>query len=185
MKPRNPLSTIVSFALLMTFWLVMSGFFDVFHITIGALCVGVVLFLDARLKRARYFDDEVDILATVRYGRGIYFLLWLVWQMIVSGLQVARLILSPHIENQSQVIKFRAHLPNPQAYVILANSITLTPGTLTLELQGDEFTVHALSPSSYAGILDDSMPLQVLRIFTKETHPVVHDVRFLGSEDFR
>jgi multicomponent Na+:H+ antiporter subunit E len=50
-----------------------------------------------------------------------------------------------------------------------------------LDIQGDEFTVHALSPSSYGGIIDDSMPQMVLRLFVKEVYSVVYDVRFFHS----
>lgn len=181
MTQRKPLSLIVSFVLLMTFWTVMSGHIDAFHLGLGVFCVTLVMAIDSRLRRTPIADDEIDVLGRLRYGYGIYYLAWLLVQIFLAGFQVARMIMMPGLRNQTCILKFRARLPNAQAQVILGNSITLTPGTITLDIQGDEFTVHALMPDSYAGIVDDSMPQKVLRLFSKEVHPVVYDVRIIHS----
>lgn len=178
-KKRSIFSLFVSFSLLMTFWLVMSGLFDVFHIGIGVLCVALVMGLDATLKNRKFADDDQDVLSQIRYGYGVYFLGWLVVQIVISGVHVVGVILSPRYVNRTSIIKFKVDLPSAQARVILGNSITLTPGTLTLDIQGDEFTVHALIPDSYAGIVDDSMPRHVLRLFTTDVRQVVSDVRIV------
>lgn len=182
MTLRNPFSLLVSFALLMTFWTVMSGHLDAFHLGLGAVCVAIVLAIDSKLRRTPLAGDEIDAMARLRYGYGIYFLAWLLTQVFIAGFQVARVILTPGLRNRTCILKFRADLPNAQARVILGNSITLTPGTITLDIQGDEFTVHALTPGSYAGIVDDSMPRMVLRLFSKDDRPVIHDIRFHHSD---
>lgn len=179
MKKRSILSLLVSFSLLMSFWLVMSGYFDAFHIGLGVVCVVLVMGIDAKLKGIRFYDDDEDVLSQIRYGYGLYYIGWLLVQIVISGIHVAGVILSPRYVNRTALVTFKVDLPSAQARVILANSITLTPGTLTLDVQGDTFTVHALVPESYAGIVDDSMPRHVLKLFTTDVRQVISDVRIL------
>jgi multicomponent Na+:H+ antiporter subunit E len=183
MKKRSYFSLIVSFILLMSFWLVMSGLFDVFHIGLGVLCIALVMGIDAKLKSLKYEDDDEDVLSQIRYGYGVYYVFWLVWQIVISGIHVAGVILSPRYVNRTAIVKFKVDLPSAQARVVLGNSITLTPGTLTLDIQDNEFTVHALIPESYSGIVDDSMPRHVLRLFTTDVRQVVSDVRIYHEGD--
>jgi multicomponent Na+:H+ antiporter subunit E len=176
MKARSPISHVISFVMLMAFWLLMSGKYDAFYITLGVLSVGVVMALDAIIKRHMFFTDEVDSLRTLRYAYLPVFVVWLIGQVVLSGIHVAKLILHPKLPIATAIVTFRVDLPNPQARVILANAITLTPGTLTILVEGDHFTVHALSPASYEGILDGSMPDKVLRLFQPEGRAAVSDV---------
>ncbi len=183
-KKRSYFSLIMSFSLLMSFWLVMSGFLDVFHIGLGVVCVLIVMGIDAKLKNLQYYHDDQDALSQIRYGYGFYYVGWLIVQIVISGIHVAGVILSPRMQIRTSIVKFKVDLPNAQSRVILGNSITLTPGTLTLDIQGDEFTIHSLIPSSYAGIVDDTMPRNVLKLFTKEVRQVVSDVRiYHNGED--
>lgn len=183
MKKRSVFSLLVSFALLMSFWLVMSGFFEPLQIGMGVVCVLIVMLVDAKLKNLHYEADDHDVLPQIRFGYGLYYIGWLVWQIVISGIHVAGVILSRRQVNQTAIVKFNVDLPSVQARVILGNSITLTPGTLTLDIQGDEFTVHALFPESYAGIVDDSMPQHVLKLFTADVRPVIRNVRITHQED--
>jgi multicomponent Na+:H+ antiporter subunit E len=80
------------------------------------------------------------------------------------------------------MVTFKVDLPSSHAKVILGNSITLTPGTLTVDIEDDTFTIHALDSNSYAGIEDDSMPRQVLSLFSSEDRPVVRDFKILNPE---
>jgi multicomponent Na+:H+ antiporter subunit E len=167
----------------MSFWLAMSGYFDVFHIGLGVLCVLLVMGIEAKLKNVMYFSDDEDVLSRLRYGYGLYYIGWLVWQIVISGIHVAGVILSPRYVNRTAIVKFKVDLPNAQARVILGNSITLTPGTLTLDIHDNEFTVHALIPESYSGIIDDSMPRHVLKLFTTDVRQVVSDIRIYHEGD--
>lgn len=170
-----------SFVALMIFWFVMSGFFDPIHGLMGLASVLAVMALNYQLKKHQYFEDEVDVLNELRYLRMSYYIFWLLWQIILSGIQVVRIILSPKMPIKPQVIRFKVDLPSAHAKMILGNSITLTPGTLTVDINDDEFLVHSLVPGSYEGIVDDSMPQQVLKLFTKQVHPVVSDVTIANS----
>lgn len=112
-----------------------------------------------------------------------YYFGWLMVQIVISGVHVARLLLSPSLPIKTSMVKFKVDFPNPHCKMILGNSITLTPGTLTVDIRGDEFIVHAISPNSYEGIASDKMPQQVLKLFTTEMRPVVSDFEVINSRE--
>lgn len=183
MKTLSIRSYIITFIALMTFWFIMSGYFDMVHNIMGIVSVGVVIAINYQLKKHKYFEDEVDVLEVLRFGRLIIYLFWLAWQILVSGFQIARVILTPSLPIETSMIRFKVDLPNAHAKMILGNSITLTPGTLTVDIHDDEFMVHAIIPEAYEGIIDDKMPQEVLKLFTKDVHPVVSDVTIISDKE--
>jgi multicomponent Na+:H+ antiporter subunit E len=176
------LSLLLSFLSLMAFWLIMSGFFDILHISYGIVSVAVVLAVNFKLKTHRFFEDEMDDLLHLRFGNVIVYIPWILLQILKSGFHVAFIILRPSKPVQPALLKFRVDLPSAHAKMILGNSITLTPGTLTIDIKGNEFTVHALSETSYAGIVNDAMPRKVRGLFVKDSKPVISDVEIITEQ---
>lgn len=87
----------------------------------------------------------------VRYG-------WLLLGEIISANRaVMRMVLDLSFEPKPQLVKFSSGLKKERHRVVLANSITLTPGTITCLLEGDEFLVHALDESLVDGLDDGAM----------------------------
>lgn len=76
---------------------------------------------------------------------GAHFIFRFFLELLKANLEMAWLILHPRLPISLQVVRFRSKLRNPLSRIILANTITLTPGTLTLDVVGDEFIVHAVS----------------------------------------
>ena len=91
----------------------------------------------------------------------------LVWETIKSNLYVSKIIYSRNIEIQPHLVFFRTNLKSAVARVVLANSITLTPGTLTVLLSDDLFCVHCLNSSLVEGI-DESAFVKQLRKIEEE-----------------
>ncbi len=176
------LSLLLSFLSLMAFWLIMSGFFDILHISYGIVSVAVVLAVNFKLKTHRFFEDEMDDLLHLRFGNVIVYIPWILLQILKSGFHVAFIILRPSTPVQPALLKFRVDLPSAHAKMILGNSITLTPGTLTIDIKGNEFTVHALSEASYAGIVNDAMPRKVRGLFLKDSKPVISNVEIITEQ---
>jgi multicomponent Na+:H+ antiporter subunit E len=87
----------------------------------------------------------------------------LIREITVSNIEVVRAILSPRLPIQPHFLRVRTRQTTDLGKVILANSITLTPGTVTVDVQGDELLVHALTESSgravEEGHLDRAVPL--------------------------
>ncbi|MEE8424943.1 MAG: Na+/H+ antiporter subunit E [Elusimicrobiota bacterium] len=132
------LMTVVLFA----FWIVLSGKFDPFHLSLGILSALGVAFATRNLGR---------LAPRIRGGHsGTWlhwplYLPWLAWQVVLSAVQVTAIVLHPRLPISPRLIKFRCKLPNTVAHLTLANSITLTPGTVTIDLHGDSYTIHALT----------------------------------------
>jgi multicomponent Na+:H+ antiporter subunit E len=161
----------------------MSGFFDITHSIMGIISVSIVLGINYKLKSYSFYDGETDIIKDIRFIYVPYYLGWLLVQIIISGISVAKILLSPSLPIQTSVVKFKVDYPNPHCKMILGNSITLTPGTLTIDINDDEFIVHAISPASFEGLASDQMPQQVLRLFTKDPHSVISDFEVIKSKE--
>lgn len=80
------------------------------------------------------------------------YVLVLLKEIIKANVSTIRMVLSYQYEIEPVLVKFRTSLKTPAARVILANSITLTPGTITIALEGDELTVHALDQDFARGL---------------------------------
>jgi len=126
-----------------TFWVVLSGMFDAFHLTLGVIsCLLVAHFSHDLLF---YGDDDQS------WVRGLWgfitYVPWLFYQIIIANLQVAYVVLHPRMFEliDPHVIRFKTKLKRPISKVIFAQSITLTPGTITVSIHDDEFSVYALT----------------------------------------
>ncbi len=140
--------------LLFVFWVVLSGKFDVFHLGIGvASAVWIALGTQRLLLRTpAIVPDDRHPLTAIVWGRLLLYIPWLGWQVVLSGLQVAWLVIHPKMPISPLVVRFNTPLPHELARLTLANSITLTPGTVTLDVEGDTFVVHALTTGSAAAL---------------------------------
>lgn len=168
-------------AILLLLWLVLSGHLDAFHIGLGVAAVAFVLWINRPVQSAPLEASGEFSREPVRVLRLLTYLPWLFWQMLASGLYVAYLSLHPRCPVAPLLLRFRSHQPNLSAQVVLGNSITLTPGTLTIEIRDGELTVHALTERSADGFLEGSMPRRVARLFGAHPEPPLDQVRKLRS----
>lgn len=182
-KSKFSRNTILQAVLLMLFWLLLSGLYDLMHISFGVFSVILVMLMNYPLRR-RLFAMEEERSATLSFSRlqrlSLY-IPWLLWQIIVSSVQVAYVVLHPRCPIDPSLLRFKTKLINVSSKVILGNSITLTPGTITLEIEEDVFLVHALMDISSTGIIDGSLPGQVAKLYEKEPGQVVGDVEIIKT----
>lgn len=144
-------------AVLLLFWLVMSGIYTPFLITAGVIfSVAVALFCAKRL-------GVVD-----RDGHPIHLILsaatfwpWLAWQIVLSAWTVSRIILSPSLPISPTLVRVKTGQKTDVGKVTYANSITLTPGTISVDLDGDEILVHALTRNGAADLAAGAMNRRV------------------------
>jgi multicomponent Na+:H+ antiporter subunit E len=169
--------------LLMALWLVLSGHFDLEHIIYGAVSVLLVVWLNYRISYIPMSNGEQIHGTNVIIHRMVLYLIWLLWQIIKSGTFVAYLTLHPKMPINPMVVRFRSRLPNPLAKVILGNSITLTPGTLTLDIKEDFFTVHALVDDTEEDLVSGDMEARVGRLYLDKCTPeeMCTDIAILKS----
>lgn len=107
------------------------------------------------------FSVKKDIGYIKKSGYIIEYLIVLLIEIIKANICVSKMVMSSRYDVEPVVIKFRSSLKTEIARVILANSITLTPGTITIRLQYDEFTVHCLDKTLAEGI-DNSVFVKLL-----------------------
>ena len=139
---------------LLVFWVVLSGKFDALHLGMGLIAVGAALAASRPLLAlAPAIGPGVSApLRPVTVGRFLLYVPWLFGQIVLSSIHVALVVLHPRLPIAPRVLRVRAPLPHPLARLTLAQSITLTPGTVTIDVSGDEFLVHALTPASARGL---------------------------------
>lgn len=165
--------TLVLFA----FWIVLSGKMEAKYLTIGfvsAMVIAIItrplLIIPAERKGSWLAVWDLPWLRLI-----VYFPWWF-WQLVLSNVAMVAIILNPKLPLQPQIITFKKHFPHPVGYFILANSITLTPGTLTIDVDGDEFMVHCVQDCMAKSLVPDQgegdMECRVGLCFGVEPAPV-------------
>lgn len=146
----------------MVIWVVFSGFLDPFHLSLGLISCGIVTWLSSDLL----FDDRTIPIRrrTLQTMRFVSYMLWLTWQIVLSNIAVLKLAFAPRSSLQPQIVRYRTPLKTDFEKFLLANSITLTPGTVTIKILGDTFYIHAIDDGAAAG-LNGEMDRRIARIF--------------------
>ena len=155
---------IYTFLIMFAFWILLSGRFDLFHLTLGVLSSALVSFLSTDiLMRDNRKHDRLGI--TFRF---ICYIPWLLSQIVLSTLHVTYLALHPKMTERIDptIVTFKTKLQTTIAQVALANSITLTPGTITIRIEDGVFYVHAISRKAAAG-LPGEMEDRLARVFER------------------
>jgi len=162
--------SLILFVNLMAVWLLLSGHYTPTLITYGALsCIGVV----ALIAHLRILDREA-----LPWHLGIRFFLYLPWllkEVILSNISVAKVILNTRLPIHPRILRVHASQKTQVGQVIYANSITLTPGTVTLDVRAGSFLVHALTTDSAEGLLTGEMDRRVTHLEEKAALREEHD----------
>lgn len=143
---------------LFAFWLLMSGIYTPFLVLSG---LGAALAVAALARRMEVADREGQPLHLV--PAALAYWPWLALEILKSGWTVARLILHPRLPISPALARFRPSQESTVGLVTHANSITLTPGTVTIEARHGEFLVHALTAEGAAGLAGSDMDRRVRR----------------------
>jgi multicomponent Na+:H+ antiporter subunit E len=140
-------------------WLLWSGHYVPLLMTIGALSSIGVVFVVRRMNLVDHESVPIEVTP-----RAILYAPWLLWQIIRSNLDVARRILHPGLPIQPHIIRLTSGQRTDLGRVIYANSITLTPGTVTIAIEGNEITVHALTEEAARDLLEGEMDRRVCAV---------------------
>ncbi|MCD6104535.1 MAG: Na+/H+ antiporter subunit E, partial [Thermosipho sp. (in: Bacteria)] len=125
-------------------WLLLTSFTDVKEILVGffaSLVVSVVM--------KRYYGIRFDLKFPLRIVKFIFiYLPVFIWKMILANFDVAFRVLNPSLPLNPGFVKVKTDLKKQSSKLMLANSITLTPGTLTLDVKEDELCIHWIDVKS-------------------------------------
>ncbi|TCT04145.1 multisubunit sodium/proton antiporter MrpE subunit [Tepidamorphus gemmatus] len=143
---------------LLLFWLLLSGHHDTLLISIGIVCVLLTVWFSARLAIVDGESLPLHLLF-----RGLRYWPWLLVQIFKSAIGVTRLILSRPLAISPTLVRVTAHQSGPVGITTFANSITLTPGTISAVVleQRHEILVHALTEEGAKDLAGGEMDRRV------------------------
>ena len=137
----NELKTFLTSIFMMALWLILSGIYKPMLIGFGLVSVALVMVIVRRMDQVD--GDHVQI--RIKPIRFFFYLFWLLIEITKSNWRVTKIILSRTISIRQNLFEVPYTQTSDLGQVIFANSITLTPGTLTIETESGGFLVHALS----------------------------------------
>jgi len=140
----NLRSQIVLFTTLFLFWVLLNG-----SLAPDVLLVGVVAALVISLLFRHGLAVFSEFRATPRaFITAIAYVFFFIKELVKSNLNLARIVLSPALPLNPGIVKVRTKLKSRMGRLLLANSITLTPGTLTVDLEGEWLYIHWVTVDS-------------------------------------
>ena len=165
----GPIRTFAILAVLTVTWLLWSGLTVVVDLSPFAVTVphwllvpfmiGSVGFTQFILWRMDAVDKESSPLHLT--GRFLVYFPWLLKEIVLSNLHVAQVILDPELPIQPQLVRVHTSQRTDIGHVIHANSITITPGTISLDVRNGTILVHALTSHTAEGVDSDEMDRRV------------------------
>jgi multicomponent Na+:H+ antiporter subunit E len=148
--------TISLFGLLFGVWLLLSGFFSPFFLGLAVICCALVVIIARRMDRV-----DGDPLSFSIKGRAIGYIPWLAWQIVRANIDVMRLVLQRDMAIDPQLEWVPAGQKSDLGTTIYANSITLTPGTVSTSVESGRILVHALTAEGIAELRAGAMDAAV------------------------
>ncbi|MDE5908799.1 MAG: Na+/H+ antiporter subunit E [Lachnospiraceae bacterium] len=130
-------------------WIIFNGQFTLEIAAFGVVIAGLMYWFICKFLDYR---PEKDLILGKKLIQIIHYVFVLVTEIIKANFAVIKMIMSSRYEIEPVVVRFKTDLKTTPARILLANSITLTPGTITVALNGDEYVVHCLDKSLAEGI---------------------------------
>lgn len=145
-------------------WIIFNG-----RITLEIILFGIAISAVMYLFICKFMDYSIkkDIIILKKSGLLIEYVFILIWEIIKANVATIRMIISSKYVIEPVIVHFKTSLKTKTARVILANSITLTPVTITISLEGDELVVHCLDKDFSEG-MSNSIFVKLLKKIESE-----------------
>lgn len=140
-------------------WLLLSGHFEPLLLGLGALSCLIVVIIALRMDVIDHESHPIHLTARLP----LYWV-WLLWEIVKANITVAKLVWHPALPICPTVVRVRASQQTELGQVIYANSITLTPGTVSLNLEDHHIDVHAITTGLAADLQAGDMDRRVTQI---------------------
>jgi multicomponent Na+:H+ antiporter subunit E len=137
-------------------WMLLSGHFEPFLLTLGVLSCVLVVFIAQRMDVVDHESFPVHLTSKV-----IGYWLWLLKEIWLAAIDVTKRVLAPNMPISPTLIELDATQHSELGQVIYANSITLTPGTYTIRVYGNRLLVHALAREGADSLAEGGMDRRV------------------------
>lgn len=134
--------------ILFAFWVIFAASLDRHELVLGAVGCALVMAVTVSLL-GRALDPRITPAVLLRLP---VFMLRMAWEIIKANIDVARIIIDPKLPVDPRIVEYRTYLPDDLPRTVFSDSITLTPGTVTVELKEDVLNVHCLCPYHEEGL---------------------------------
>lgn len=151
----------ISFFISFCFYIILAGSLDVFNLVTGFV---TALIVAATLSNTMFSVNSLG--SSIKTGgRLMVYIPLLLFEIVKANLRTTYLILHPKMPIDTEMIVYDPGFENDLASTVFANSVTLTPGTLTAKINGEGFLVHTLDSASREGMEDGSLEKGVRYVF--------------------
>ncbi len=144
---------------LFAIWLILSGILEPLLLTFGLISVIIVVLIAIRMDVVDHEGFPIHL-----SSRAIMYLPWLLREIGKANLEVTKIILSRDLEISPKLAKFSGSQRTDLGRFIYGNSITLTPGTITIGVYGNEFEIHALTHDAFTGTEEGEMDRRIAKL---------------------
>jgi multicomponent Na+:H+ antiporter subunit E len=151
--------------ILFVFWVLLLGSFDPGGLATGFVFSVIVAWLTSRVFWTR---EDAPVLSFGQAGRFIIYVLFLIKEIVWANIYVAEKVLDPRLPIDPVIIKHTSAFKRPVSETALANSITLTPGTLTVDVDDSVFFIHCLGREFADDIASRKLDHMIANVFEKE-----------------
>ena len=140
------------FVVLYGTWVALSGYFTPFFLIAGAIAAAITVAISERMS----LIDGSRYPIILSWRLPLYWA-WLSWEIVKSSISITRKVLTPRMEIEPVLVSIPCNLKNEFLRVLCANSITLTPGTMSTDLNDEDIEVHALHHKDICELKDGNM----------------------------
>ena len=145
-------SLAVSFVALYIFWILNSGRIEPLYLSMGVICSFVIAYVFHEIF-VPIKEPKAAFRTAIRF---LLYIPWLFYQIVLANLDVAKRVLHPAMPIQPHIITFPSKLKSDLSMTTLGNSITLTPGTITVDIDPDgTFYVHCIAKEPAEALLSE------------------------------
>jgi len=173
-----------TFVVVFILWIICSGIFEKKMIVLGVIssaCAATISLNALTVKGIK--TDNTYFVMGINPVRGLIYFVWLLKEVVLAAIDVSKIIFLHRDKIDSAYVQFKADFDNPVARAVLTDSITLTPGTITVKVDDDGiYTVHGLTEAARAGLLEGGMQKMVAKTFGEEIDYQVIEERILWPE---
>ena len=159
-RPISSQFLILKATALFVLWIMLSASFDWIHLVLGLVLSFAVAWINSGHSP---FVPKFRL-----WGNILLYLPWLFIKIVQSSLHVSKLILHPALPIDPRLINVETKLGHHAAVVLLGNSITLTPGTITAEVERNTLIVHAMDEVSGDDVTSKRIESKIADIFLRE-----------------
>ena len=150
-------------AVLYVVWLLLSGHYDPLTLIYGMVSCALVVVLTQRMDVIDREGQPIHL----SWNAAIYWP-WLMWEIVKANIDVGKRVLSPTLPVSPTLIRVKTSQKSDLGRVVYANSITLTPGTISVDVTGDEILVHALTREGADALVEGEMDRRTTKMMGED-----------------